>query len=58
MIKVYVDFEEEDKEGNKKRTKGTFNLIKETEDYIIISTQKNVLQISRKDIRKYKRENK
>jgi len=55
MNKVYVDFEEEDKEGKTKRVKGTFNLVKETEGYIIISSGKNIIQISRKDIRKFKR---
>lgn len=55
--KVYVDFEEEDKFGNKTRTKGIFTLVKESDDYIIISSEKNTIQVSRKDIRKFKKSN-
>lgn len=54
MEKIYLDYEEENKYGKINRVKGLFELVKENDDYIIINSGKNQLQISRKDIRKLK----
>ncbi|MFA5396169.1 MAG: hypothetical protein WC346_09205 [Methanogenium sp.] len=55
--KVYVSYNEEQKDGTLKKISGIFDLKRETDDYIIISSKKNTIQISRKDIIKFKKRN-
>lgn len=55
--KVYVCYNEEQRDGTIKKISGIFDLKRETDDYIIISSRKNTIQLSRKDIIKFKKRN-
>jgi len=54
MNKVFLDYEEIDSRGTKKRVQGRFEFVKETENFIRVKSGKNIISINWKDVHKHK----
>lgn len=54
MVKKYVEYRDRDEEGKERIVKGVFEIIGETENWVIIKTARNIIKLPVHNIEKIK----